>query len=59
METDDAKAKEIAGELEQIFKENMCFSNGFAEMRAAITANDIKGYTRLERGMMDPTTLYK
>ena len=58
-ETDDEKAKEIAGNIEQTFKENMCFSNTYVELRAALTASGIKGFGRIERGLLDPTLMYK
>ena len=58
-ETDDAKAKELAGNIEQVFKENMCFSNTYVELRAALTGSDVKGYSRTERGLLDPTTMYQ
>ena len=58
-EPDEAKAKEEAAELEQIWKDNMCFSNTYAEMHAALTAPDLMGYTTLERGFLDCTNFYK
>ena len=58
-EPDEAKAKEEAAELENIFKENMCYSNTYAEMHAALTAPDLMGYTTLERGFLDCTNFYK
>ncbi|MCI6637745.1 MAG: ABC transporter substrate-binding protein [Bilifractor sp.] len=58
-ETDRSKAKEEAAALEQTWKKDMYFSNMYKEMKAAITAKDIKGYYTIERGFMDLTTLYK
>ncbi len=58
-EPDEAKAKEEAAELENIFKENMCYSNTYAEMHAALTAPDVRGYTTIERGFLDCTNFYK
>ena len=58
-ETDDAKAKEYAGEVEQMYKDEMCFSNTYSELRSALTQSDIKGYCRIERGLFDATTLYR
>ena len=58
-EPDDEKAKEIAGNIEQTFKDNMCFSNTYVELRAALTASSIKGFGRIESGLPDPTLMYK
>ena len=58
-EKDEAAAKEQAKALEEIFKEEMCYSNTYPEMHAAITGQDIKGYCTLERGFLDCTNFYK
>lgn len=58
-ESDEAKAKAIGAELENIYKENMCFSNAYSELRSSLTAKDIKGYCTTERGMVDLTQFYK
>ena len=56
---DDDEAKQLAYEIEQIYKENMCFSNTYSEVRAALTATDIKGFCTIERGYLNATTMYK
>lgn len=58
-EPDEAKAKTIAGEMEQLLKDNMLFSNTYEEIYANLTAPDLKGYKTLERGFIDITSLYK
>lgn len=58
-EKDEAKAKEIAADLEQKWKDDMYFSNTYAEMKAAVIAKDLKGYRTIERGFVDPTGFYK
>lgn len=57
-ETDEAKAKEEAGAMEQTLKEQCIVSNLFPEMKAVILAKNIKGYTTRERGFMDITNFY-
>ncbi len=58
-EKDEKKAKEQAGELEKIWKDEMWFSNTFAQMRAAVTSKGLKGYNTIERGFIDPTGFYQ
>lgn len=58
-EKDEAKAKEQAAALEKIWKDEMWFSNGYAEMKAAVVSKGTKGYNTIERGFIDPTGFYK
>jgi peptide/nickel transport system substrate-binding protein len=58
-ETDEAKAKEELGAIEQTMKEQTIVSNLYPEMHASVIAKDLKGYTTIERGFMDPTNFYK
>ena len=58
-EPDEAKAAEEAQAIEQTFKDGCWYSNTYAEMHAALTAKDIKGYTTIERGFLDCTNFYK
>jgi len=58
-EKDEAKAKEEAGAIEKVYKEQMIVSNLYPEMKAAVLGKDIKGYTTRERGFLDPTNFYK
>ena len=58
-ETDEAKAKEELGALEQVMKDETIVSNLYPEMKAAIVGADIKGYTTRERGAVDITNFYK
>ncbi len=58
-EKDEDAAKEKAKELEELLKENMPYSHTYAEMHAALTASDIKGYRTIERGFLDCTGFYK
>lgn len=58
-ETDEEKAKEEALAIEQTFKDDCWYSNTYAEMHAALTAPDIKGYSTIERGFLDATNFYK
>lgn len=57
-ESDEAKAKEEAAALEQIWKEEMWFSNTYAEMRAEVVTKGLKGYNSAERGFIDLTGFY-
>ena len=58
-EPDEAAAKEEAKALEEMLKIDMPYSNTYAEMHAAVTAKDIKGYNTIERGFVDCTGFYK
>ena len=58
-EPDEEAAKEIGKNLEEIWKDEMMFSNTYAEMHAALTAADTKGYNTTERGFVDLTGFYK
>ena len=58
-EKDEEKAKEEALALEETFKDGCWYSNTYAEMHAALTAPDIKGYSTIERGYLDCTNFYK
>ena len=58
-EQDEAKAKEMLGTVEQLMKDNCVVSNICPEMHAAIIGPDLKGYTTIERGFMDPTNFYR
>lgn len=58
-EKDEAKAKEQAAALEQIWKDEMYFSNTFSQMKTAVIEKDLKGYNTIERGFVDPTGFYK
>ena len=58
-EPDEAKAKEMLGQVEQLMKENVMVSNIAAEMKATVMAGDLKGFTTIERGFMDPTNFYR
>ena len=58
-ETDEAKTKELVLDLENQMKDERLCSNLYTEMKASVTAADIKGYTTIERGYIDVTTLYK
>jgi peptide/nickel transport system substrate-binding protein len=40
-------------------KEQTIVSNLYPEMHASVIAKDLKGYTTIERGFMDPTNFYK
>ncbi len=57
-EPDEAKAKEMGAALEQTWKDEMWFSNTYAEMHAAVVSKDLKGYNTLERGFLDMTGFY-
>lgn len=58
-EKDTAKAKEEAGALEKIMKEQNIVSNLYPEMKASILGKSIMGYSTRERGFMDPTNFYE
>lgn len=58
-EPDEAKAKQMFAELEQKLKDEVMLTNICPEMRAAVTAKDIKGFSFAERGFVNVTTLYK
>ena len=58
-QTEEEKAKEEALAIEQTFKDGCWYSNTYAEMHAALTAKDIKGYNTIERGFLDCTGFYK
>ena len=58
-EQDEAKAKEMLGQVEQLMKDECLVSNICPEMHAGIVAADLKGYTTIERGFIDPTNFYK
>jgi peptide/nickel transport system substrate-binding protein len=58
-EPDEEVAKEMALAIEQKFKDECWYSNTYAEMHAALTAPDIKGYSTIERGYLDCTNFYK
>ena len=58
-ESDEEKAKELALQFEQIMKDETWYSNTYAEMHAALTEKEIKGYRTIERGYLDCTGFYK
>lgn len=58
-ETDESKAKEMFGELEQQFKEDTVFVNLYQELHGAVISSDLKGYSYIERGTIDITNFYK
>lgn len=58
-ETDEAKAKEELGALEQTMKEQFIVSNLYPELKSSVINKDLKGYTTRERGFMDLTNFYK
>lgn len=58
-EKDEKKAQDMAAELEQTWKDEMWFSNTYAEMHAAVITKGMKGYNTIERGFLDPTGFYK
>ncbi len=58
-ETDEAKAKEMFGELEQQFKEDTMYVNLYQELKGSVVGSKIKGYTNIERGYVDITNFYK
>lgn len=58
-EKDEDKAKEMFGELENQFKEDTMYLNLYEDLKAAVVAKDIKGYSHRERGFIDLTTFYK
>lgn len=58
-EPDAAKAKQMFGELEQKLKEEVFLTNICPEMKAVVTAGDLKGYTSIERGFLDVTNFYR
>lgn len=57
--TDTDSAKAVATELDNMVKEQMVCSNLYSEMKASVFAKDLKGYSRMERGFIDATSLYK
>ncbi len=58
-EKDEKKAQDMAAELEKTWKDEMWFSNTYAEMHAAVISKGLKGYNTIERGFVDPTGFYK
>lgn len=58
-EADPEAAKAKIGELENMMKEDMITSNMYPEMKGAVIAKDLKGYSTVERGYTDITTFYK
>lgn len=58
-ETDASKLAEEGAALDALIKDQTICSNLYMEMKATITANDLKGYCTRERGYIDVTTLYK
>ena len=58
-EQDDEKAKEILTQIEQIMKDDCIVSNLYPEVKAAILNKDLKGFTTLERGYINPINFYK
>lgn len=58
-EKDEAKAKEMLGDIEKQFKEDTVYVNMYEDLKAAVVAKDIKGYSHIERGFIDITSLYK
>lgn len=56
---DEEDAKVKIGDLEQTLKKDTITSNLYPQMRAAVLNKDLKGYTTLERGFVDPTNFYK
>ena len=58
-ESDDDAAKEILVQIEQIMKDDCIVSNLYPEVKAAIINKDLKGFTTLERGYVNPINFYK
>lgn len=58
-EEDPAAAKEKLAQLENIMKDDCIQANMYPEMRAAVVAKDIKGYSTIERGFTSLTEFYK
>ena len=58
-EKDEAKAKEMIGDFENMMKEQFIVSNICPEMKATIMAKDLKGFTTRQRGFVDLTGFYK
>ena len=58
-EPDEAKAAEMAKEIEQTFKDGCWYSNTYCELHAALTNPQLKGYSTIERGYLDCTNFYK
>lgn len=57
--SDTEEAKTQVAELEQVLKEESIVSYLYTEMKSAVIANGLSGYTTRERGYIDPTTFYK
>jgi len=58
-ESDEAKAIEELGAIEQELKEDCIVTNLYPEMKAAVLGGSIKGYTTQERGFVDLTNFYE
>ncbi len=58
-EADNAKATELATELDEMMKESTICSNLYSEQHCAVYAKDLKGYNVIERGFIDVTGFYK
>jgi peptide/nickel transport system substrate-binding protein len=58
-EPDEAKAKEMFRGVEEYIKENTMLTNICPEMHGVVIANDLKGFTTMERGYLDVTNFYK
>lgn len=58
-EKDNAKAKEIAAEIDQLYVDNMICSNLYAIPKAYVIAKDLKGMGTVARNYIDVTTFYK
>lgn len=57
-EADEAKAKELGAEIEQIMKDQCIVSNLCPEMKSSILCEGLQGYTTYERGYIDATNFY-
>lgn len=58
-ESDTSKLEEQGLAIGNMLKEQTVCSNLYSEMKAVITAKDLKGYCTRERGYIDVTTLYR
>ena len=58
-EPDEAKAKEMWKGVEEYIKENTMLTNICPEMKAVITAKDLKGFSTIERGFLNVTDFYR
>jgi peptide/nickel transport system substrate-binding protein len=53
------KVKEMAANLDGLVKADTICSNLYPELMATVYSKDLKGYSRIERGYIDVTALYR